>query len=252
MSLFESDVLNLGSANTLLLLDRGFYHFQFWQQLMEKKVDFITRIKKGASFQIHQVFSNSYGLRDRLIIIGSGSNNTPILTLRLVEVRDHKQWHSYLTSVLDPHILPPYVVADLYRRRWRIEQAFNTVKRLLDLSYLWTGSINGIKLQIWATWLFYAVLVDLSDAVADELSLPFEQISLEMIYRGLYHFTVAYNHGTATDPVQYLAAPENQDLGIVKRQRKPNVKLIIAPFPDQQRGRPNFFSSSPLTFCSSA
>ena len=83
MSLFESDVLNLGSANTLLLLDRGFYHFQFWQQLMEKKVDFITRIKKGASFQIHQVFSNSYGLRDRLIIIGSGSNNTPILTLRL-------------------------------------------------------------------------------------------------------------------------------------------------------------------------
>ncbi len=130
------------------------------------------------------------------------------------------------------------------------------------------GSINGIKLQIWATcgatprrfppqgnahrWLFYAVLVDLSDAVADELSLPFEQISLEMIYRGLYHFTVAYNHGQATDPVQYLATPENQDLGIVKRKRKPNVKLIIAPFPDQQRGRPNFFSSSPLTFCSSA
>ena len=249
---FESDVLNLVSAKTLLLLDRGFYHFQFWQQLIEKKVDFITRIKKGASFQVKEVFSNSYGLRDRLIIIGSGSNNTPILTLRLVEVRSAKQWHSYLTSVIDPHLLPPYVVADLYRRRWRIEQAFNTVKRLLDLSYLWTGSINGIKLQIWATWLFYAVLVDLSDAVADELSLPFEQISNEMIYRGLYHFTVAYHNGKATDPVKYFAAPENQDLGIVKRQRKPNVKLIIAPFPDQQRGQPNFFSSSPLTFCSSA
>ncbi len=40
------------------------------------------------------------------------------------------------------------------------EDAFNIVKRLLGLSYLWTGSINGIKLQIWATWLFYAVLVD--------------------------------------------------------------------------------------------
>jgi hypothetical protein len=52
----------------------------------------------------------------------------------------------------------------------------------LGLSYLWTGSINGIKLQIWATWLFYAVLVDLGDAGADELSLPFDDISLEMIY----------------------------------------------------------------------
>jgi len=36
-----------------------------------------------------------------------------------------------------------------------------------------------------ATWLFY-VVIDLGDAVADELSLPFDRISLEMIDRGLY------------------------------------------------------------------
>jgi uncharacterized membrane protein len=29
-----------------------------------------------------------------------------------------------------------------------------------------------IKLQIWATWLMYAVLVDLSDAVAEAVQLP--------------------------------------------------------------------------------
>jgi hypothetical protein len=34
---------------------------------------------------------------------------------------------------------------------------------------------------------------------------------------------------------------ENQDLGIVKRQRKPNIKLIIAPFPDRQRNTDQFF-----------
>ncbi len=70
-----------------------------------------------------------------------------------MEIRVGKVWYSYVTSVLNPEILPPYVVADLYRRRWRIEQAFNLVKRLLGLSYLWTGSINGVKLQVWATWL---------------------------------------------------------------------------------------------------
>jgi len=141
----------------LLLLDRGFYHFLFWQQLIEAEINFITRLKKGASFQIEKVFSNSYGLRDRLIRLGSGKNNAPILTLRLVEIRSKNTWHSYITSVLAPTVLPPYVVADLYRRRWRIEEAFNTVKRLLGLSYLWTGSLNGIQLQIWGTWLFYAV-----------------------------------------------------------------------------------------------
>ena len=50
---------------------------------------------------------------------------------------------------------------------------------------MWTGSINGMKLQVWATWLFYAVLVDLADAVSDELSLPFDRISLEMIIEDL-------------------------------------------------------------------
>jgi hypothetical protein len=163
--------------------------------------------------------------------------------LRLIEVRSGKTWHSYLTSVLDPHVLPPYVVADLSRRRWRIEDAFNTVKRLLGLSYLWTGSINGIKLQIWATWLFYAVLVDLGDAVADELCLPFDDILLEMIYRGLYHFTMAHQKGKATDPIKYFADPQNRDLGIIKQKRKPNVKLIVAPFPDLQRGTDEFFSA---------
>lgn len=247
----ETDILNRVTAKTLLLLDRGFYHFRFWQQLIEQDVHFITRLKKGASIKVEQVFTEGYTLRDRLIRLGSGTKKTPEITLRLIEVRSGKTWHSYLTSVLEPTVLPPYVVADLYRRRWRIEEAFNIVKRLLGLSYLWTGSLNGIQLQIWGTWLFYAVLVDLGDAVAEELALPFDRISLEMIYRGLYHFSVACQKGQATDPVKYFSAPENQDLGVVKYLRKPNVKLIVAPFPENQRGSDQFFFQrhprSPLT-----
>ena len=40
--------------------------------------------------------------------------------------------------------------------------------------------------------------------------------------------------------------PENQDLGIVKRQRKPRVKLIIAPFPERMRSEPDFFFQEDL------
>lgn len=170
-------------------------------------------------------------MRDQLIKLGTGRRGTPILTLRLIEITIGKTSYSYLTSVLDPWILPSHVVADLYRRRWQIEDAFHTVKRLLGLSYLWTGSINGVKLQVWATWLFYAVLIDLGDTVADELSLPFDRISLEMMYHGLYHFSVAYNESRADDPVKYFAAPENQDLGVVKYLRKPVLKLDLSPFP---------------------
>ena len=228
---FETLLLNLLPAKTLVLLDRGFYHFQSFYQLINQNIDFITRLKAKASIKVLKVFTSDYSVKDQLIQLGTGRGGTPILTLRLVEIRVGKADLSYITSAIDPNVLPPYVVADLYRRRWRIEEAFHTVKRLLGLSYLWTGSINGIKLQVWASWLFYAVLVDLGDAIADQLSLPFDRISLEMVYRGLYHFSVAYDKGKATDPVQYFTAKENQDLGVVKYLRKPVPKLDLSPFP---------------------
>jgi hypothetical protein len=228
---FETPLLNLLTAKTLILLDRGFYHFQFFQQLINQDVHFISRLKAKASIKYLKIFSYDHSIKDRLIQLGTLRRGAPVLTLRLIEIKLGKTHYSYITSVLDPQVLPPYVVADLYRRRWRIEEAFYIVKRLLGLSYLWTGSINGVKLQVWATWLFYAVLIDLADAVADELSLPFDRISLEMIFRGLYHFSVAYDRGKADDPIKYFAAPENQDLGVVKALRKPVSKLDLSPFP---------------------
>jgi len=136
--------------------------------------------------------------------------------------------------VLEPTQLPPDVVADLYARRWQIETAFHLVKRLLGLAYLWTGALNGVKLQIWATWLFYAVLMDLADAVANELEVPTESISVELLFRGLYHFHQAHSRGQATDPIAYFAAPENADLDLVKAipqsRRKP--PLDLSPYPD--------------------
>ena len=216
---------------TLLILDRGFYDFQFFANLMANGTDFITRLKSNAKVEVVQRLSYTASVKDIIVHLGTGQNGAPILTLRMIEVRFGQQWYRYVTSVLDPELLPPFVIADLYRRRWRIEDAFNTAKRLLNLSYLWTGSVNGIQLQIWATWLFYVVLVDLADAVADEINLPFERISLEMLYRGFYHFIQAYNKGNASDPVAYFAAPQNQDLDIVKRLRKPFLKLELAPYP---------------------
>ena len=84
-------------------------------------------------------------------------------------------------------------------------------------------------------------MVDLGDTVAERFSLPIDSISLEMIYRGLYHFYVAHQKGKATDPIDYFTATENRDLGIVKQPQKPHIKLIIAPFPDRQRGLNQFF-----------
>ena len=230
---FVAQLLELIVPKTLLMLDRGFWNYSLFEQVILAQSDFITRVKTNAQYESISIRSQSRTHRDTLILLGTGYQGNPILNLRLVEIRHGSSWYRYLTSVVDPQILPPYLVGDLYSRRWRIEETFNLLKRLLGLSYLWTGSINGIKLQLWATWLLYAVVIDLSDEVADELTLPFDSISVEMVFRGIYHFTQALNQGFATDIVAYLTAPENRDLGIVKSPRPKRVRspLNLSSFP---------------------
>jgi hypothetical protein len=73
--------------------------------------------------------------------------------------------------------------------------------------------------QVWTTWILYAVLVDLTDAVAQALNKPFQELSLEMVYRGLYYCTQAYHRGKADDVVAYLAAGA-AGAGIIKRKKR--------------------------------
>lgn len=230
---FVPNLLELVTPKTLLLLDRGFWNYRLFERLTLAQSDFITRLKSNAKYKSISILSQSSTHRDTLVRLGTGYQGNPILNLRLVEIRHGRSWYRYLTSVLDPNVLPPFVVEDLYSRRWRIEESFLLLKRLLGLSYLWTGSINGIKLQIWATWIFYGILLDLSDEIADSLTLPFDSISVEMVFRGIYHFTQALNQGIATNIVAYLTATENQDLGIVKSPRPKRTKplLNLSPSP---------------------
>ncbi len=206
------------TPSTLLLFDRGFYSFPFFDYLTEEGLAFLTRARNLAAFQVVQQLAMSPAVHDRVIALGQYRSNPCRHPLRLIEVNIGGSWHRYLTNVLDPNVLSAADVADLYARRWRIEEAFLIVKRLLGLSYLWNGAFNTIELQVWATWLLYGVLIDLSDAVAEELNLPLDQISIEMVFRGLYHFCTDQRPDQPKDPVAYLAA--QTDLGIVKRRRK--------------------------------
>lgn len=208
---------------TLLLLDGGFSGFARFDWCTEHGVSFITRPAANAAFATVQVLQETATIRESIIEFGQYRSNPCQHPVRLVEIHTAQGWYRYITNVLDPTLLSAADVAELYGQRWRIEEAFAVVKRLLGLSYLWTGAANGIELQVWATWLLYAVLIDLCDQIAEVKALPLDRISVEMVYRGLYHFAGAVQRGEATDPVAYLAS--QTDLGIVKRLRHSRAHL---------------------------
>lgn len=211
---------------TLLTLDRGFFGFALFDWFTEHEVFFLMPDRQHTAFQVVETLEERPGVLDQVVKFGKHRSNPCTHPVRRIVVQIGDKHRVYLTNVLDPRQITPIDAVDLYDRRWRIEDAFSQVKRLLGLSYLWTGSGNGIQLQVWTSWLLYAVLIDLCDDIADRLQVTIDQISVEKVFRGLYHFTVAYHRGDTDDPVAYLAA--QSDLGIVKRRRKSRERLRLA------------------------
>jgi hypothetical protein len=223
---FWPQVLTALQAGSLLIFDLGFTNFEVFAQLTQAQVTFITRAKSNPSFQVERTLLRSAAVHDEVVWIGGRKQGQLV---RRVQVLYQGKWYRYLSNELDAEQLPAHYLVALYWQRWRIEDAYNTIKRLLGLAYFWGGAQNAVEMQLAASWILFAVLVDLTDAVAERLNKRFAALSLEMVYRSLSYYTIALHQGRATDVIQYLA-DRTAHLGIVKRRRnrdKPSLLLML-------------------------
>jgi len=124
--------------------------------------------------------TSKWPFRGAIVWIGDTDKGT-YQQVRLIRVLFHGKWYAYLTNELDAERLPVHMAVDLYRQRWRIEDAFLITKSLqvallgaMGLSYFFSGANNAVSLQVWATWILYAVLVDLTESGRSRPRGPFE------------------------------------------------------------------------------
>jgi len=199
---FWPDILSVLKAGSLLIFDKGYINFSIFIKLTQAKVKFITRGKTNLAYKLERAIVRTAAVHDYLIWIGKDETRQQV---RLIEIQYRGKWYRYMTNELDAEQLPTAYVVALYWQRWRIEDAYNIVKRLLGLAYFWCGAQNAVEMQVWATWLLYIVLIDLTDAVAEALNKPFSAISIEMVYRSLYFFANARQRGETDNVVVYLA-----------------------------------------------
>jgi hypothetical protein len=236
------DVVDWLEPDSLVVFDLGYFAFWLFDALTAASVSFVTRMREKVSYRVQHLLVNREHVRDQIIQLGIYKGNGQCQHLmRLVEVYVNGRWQRYLTNVLDPQRLNVVEVVALYDARWSIETTFLLIKRLLDLAYVWVGSLNGVRVQVLATFLFYAILIDLCDDVAEQLGVGLEQISVEMVYRGLYHYVTAVHQELFSGDAPSYLAREAKGLGIIKRQRSrdgPSVTeqirraLVAPPLPD--------------------
>ena len=220
------DLLAWLPKQSLVVFDLGFFSFPFFDQLAKQQCAFVSRLREKSSYKVLQTLVNRPLVRDQIVQLGVYRSNVCHTMVRLIEVYVNGSWRRYITNVLDPQQLSIVEAVSVYDRRWRVETSFLHVKRLLDLSYLWVGGLNGIRLQVWATFLFYAILIDLCDDVANELNEPLEAVSVEMVYRGLYFYVQAVNQGYSGSAQSYFAQ-HAKELGVLKRLRPTKGVAIL-------------------------
>lgn len=173
-------------AGTLLLFDRGYLSFPWFDELTERKLWWISRYANHASMQVRHVLYQGDGVLDAIVWLGRYRADRAIYPVRLVQFYHHGRLHRYLTNVLDPQQLTLADIAGLYARRWDIELAFGVLKEHLQLSQLWSAKWEVVQVQIWAglllAQLFHGLQVQLA---AQEGVEPFD-VSIDLLLqRGL-------------------------------------------------------------------
>lgn len=140
----------------IYLMDRNFVDFVLLHAVLEKKSDFVVRLKSDTNFVATQERPLSQQDKDAGVIsdrVGHvpGSAGSPGFGTRLLrevivwDARNKKQVR-LLTTLLD---LPARTIGQLYRHRWSIELFFRWLKCVAHFEHLISHNANGMTIQFY-------------------------------------------------------------------------------------------------------
>lgn len=145
------------SKGDIIAMDRAYIDYEKFEQLTEKQVIYVTKMKKSLKYEIlgDTIYQAPEGVMEvrvqevRFTKKKQGGetivHNARIITY--VDVRKHKLI-SLLTNDME---FDPSEIIEIYRRRWEIELLFKQIKQNFPLRYFYGESANAIKIQIWVT-----------------------------------------------------------------------------------------------------
>jgi hypothetical protein len=188
---------------SLVLVDLGYFGFELFDWLSERKLWWVSRMRVGTSYQvIHRFFESTdkagnVSVFDGLVWLGAYRADRAAHAVRLVQFTVGNMEYRYITSVLDPTKLSIGDIASLYARRWDIELAFKLVKRHLGLHMLWSAKDVVVKQQVWAVLIISQILQGLRMEIAGKAEVDPYEVSMELLVRYLPQY--AY---TGQDPIR--------------------------------------------------
>jgi hypothetical protein len=147
-------------AGTVVVFDRGYNDYRWFDSLTADGVYFVTRMKAGSRYQVveRRALPKARGvLSDEIILLETGSPAVEPFYFRRVEIENPDGGDSlvFLTNHLE---FGATTIAQIYKQRWQVELFFKALKQNLRVKTFVGTSANALKVQIWTALIAILVL----------------------------------------------------------------------------------------------
>ena len=179
------------AAGAVLVVDRGYNDYDWFAELTDQEVFFVTRMKDNAIYDVvegREVPDKGHVRSDEVIFFPSMAANGKEYFFRRVEVWDEKQQRTlvFLTNHLK---FGATTIAAIYKDRWKVELFFKALKQNCKIKTFLGTSANAVHTQIWTALIAMLVLkyLQLKSTFGWSLSNLVAMLRLQLfVYRDLH------------------------------------------------------------------
>jgi len=149
------------APGTILAIDRGYNDYEWFRELTQEEVYFVTRMKEKAVYEVKEeleIPQNSNVVRDQIVCFPrlAREGEEPVL-FRRVEIWDEEKQETlvFLSNLLG---FGATTIAAIYKDRWQVELFFKALKQTLKIKTFVGTSANAVKTQVWTALIAMLVL----------------------------------------------------------------------------------------------
>ena len=151
------------APGTIVVMDKGYADYAWWQRLSQQKIFFVTRLRKDAAFrvdtarEIPELHRRRVRCDQEITLLGYGQLDNEGLRLRRIEVWDEERQETFI-FVTNHLRLAASTIDRIYRERWQIETFFKSLKQLLKVKTFVGTTEKAVLTQIWTALIVMLLL----------------------------------------------------------------------------------------------
>jgi hypothetical protein len=168
------------AKGALILTDRGYFSFEWFDELTQQGYSWIARLREQTTFIVMHTYFEDGESSDKLVWLGIWERQAAYL-VRMVQFRQGGIRYCFLSNVLDPRQLSMREIAQLYARRFDIERAFLALKQWLGLHLLWSSKPQVLLAQVWGCAILAQVIQAIRVQVAALAQVEVYDVSMPLL-----------------------------------------------------------------------